>query len=1119
MTDDVNKSKKPPVNQSSKSSDVNGNQPVGPFTQIVLRQQTALTTPTKKEVAHAAVKEHYTKAVESDLIEQYKDPTKVNNAEIVKIYDKNITQQVGATNELAKAKASRIIDANKRAEKQASAYMSNAHQEGRRRANNTDPTISAAGHTKVNRSDNELHAVGLETKNQIAGLKARATGFINNSKNFDEKGYLTQAARKEAAHLDQQHAGLERKAAINASAVRQKKILGLDENSQDLRATKARQKAEQKRERISESIMQDVNRDKITTRVQGDLKAKLGMGSDSYKSQNQKFFDAQAKAAGAIEKLADKSKLTAEEIEHLETSLGKFTKEMDDAAIAVAAHGKKTNKKDTAEGSGGRLGSAYGTAMSIAPLLMQAVSQITAMVKAGVNSDIEAGAVPIAGRHVASLESRSIQVAEHQLANRKFDQRAAAINGDMTALFAIGDTKWGEKGGLQDILKDQKGADWINRDFDNGAIARGKTKGVAQDAEYVTGEKVNREKIRAINKLGLGNKSGTAGKLPTEREIRSPGVAAPAVFALGDDASNYAKTKNNPDGYTEYKAPVNRVPKKGLGWDIVRGINGVTGAAIDTVMSTNGTNLEWANMKSMEDNKKEFQNSVRAASVKTQNLDLDTQMAQRHISGAMAQQTYQYAIGMREANNAIGGTAANQLLSQYSGDRGDESGLLGTLEKNGISPEQFTAAAAQHGAVQGSVFKSSNILQAKKMENAGYGSMELNLQRQDALAGAGANNPSDDLASIMAMGVEQGLNSSASITAMVSHTAKMAETSGAGKYGLDVTKEAAASIARFVDPNAKNKEQAEEAAADAASIINKQNSSVGTSFQDQIGIAQIMQNGGMTHKSAVQLKMMSDPLAGKLANDLKAIDNEKDETKKQALIKTAEKDAFNLIPNAMGSGEVDVTTAEGRKKILGGLDARSKSIGNTAQNMIENVTADEIKDAGSSYDDIKDKKLRGRIGTVASTHGLSGQAYMNQINGKDVESGDPNKLTTAPKAGSPQATLNDVVNAQNTETAKQARLAAEQFGGVAKTMEAVNMLMKQRLEELNSKNANAVAGAGDDRGRGNGDAFNISDTMKQPLADLQAAAEQAAAALRLVAPNGKNVPSGNTQPKASVGKR
>ena len=1113
MTDDVNKSKKPPANKSTKSPDVNGKQPVGPITKILLRQEATLTTPTKTEVAHAAVQAHYTKEVQSDLIEQHNNPTVGDNPQVRKVYDKNIFQQVGATNDLANAKKSRFDDAGKRAVKQAEAWMSNAHQEGRRRANNIDPKIKAIGMTKVNQSDSELHAIGVQTKDQLAVLKARAIGFINNPKNFDEKGYLTQAARKEAAFLENQQQGLERKAAINASTVRQKKQLGLDDNSVDIKATKARQKLESKRERLSESIMQDVHRDKITMRVQGDLKAKLGVGSDSYKSQNQKFFDSQAKYASATEKLKDETKLTATEIENLKKSLQDFTQEMDDATIAVNAHGKKTNKKDTAEGGGSKASSALGAAMSYGPLLIQAVNVIKDMVKSGVNSDIEAGNIPIAGRHQASLESRSIQVAEYQLANRKFDQRAAAISGDMTALFAIGDTKWGEKGGLQDILKDQKGADWINRDFDNGAIARQKTSSVAGEAEYVSGEDVNSKKINVLKKLGIDQMWGAKGKLDTIGDKRSPGVAAPAVFGANDSASNYAKTDKNPGGYdpATYKAPKKSKPNI---------LDKVFAPGADNLMAINGTNVDFATMKSMEDNKKEFQNSTRSESVKTQNLDLDSQMAQRHISGAMAQQTFQYAVGMREANNAIGGTAGKKLLREYYEDSGGEGGLLGGLEKNGISPEQFTAAAAQHGAVQGSVFKSGNILQAKKMENAGYGSMELNLQRQDALAGAGANNPSDDLASIMAMGVEKGLNSSTSITAMVSHTAKMAETSGAGKYGLDVTKEAAAKIAQFVDPSAKNKEQAEEAAADAASIINKENSSVGTSFQDQIGLAQIMQNTGMSHKSAVQLKMMSDPVADKLANDLKAIDNEKDGTKKKALIEIADKNAFNVIPNAMGKGEVDVTTPEGRKKILEGLDVRSKSMRNSPQNMIEGVTADEIKEAGASFDKIQDKGLKGRISTVALSKNISAQAYMNQISGIPVNKGDVNQLTTAPAPGSPQATLNDVVNAQNTETAKQARLAAEQFGGVAKTMEAVNVLMKQRLEELNSKNANAVAGAGDDQGRGKGDAFNISDTMKKPLADLQLAAEEAAAALRIVVPGAKNVsPKGTTLKKDSLDKR
>ena len=62
-------------------------------------------------------------------------------------------------------------------------------------------------------------------------------------------------------------------------------------------------------------------------------------------------------------------------------------------------------------------------------------------------------------------------------------------------------------------------------------------------------------------------------------------------------------------------------------------------------------------------------------------------------------------------------------------------------------------------------------------------------------------------------------------------------------------------------------------------------------------------------------------------------------------------------------------------------------------------------------------------------------------------------------------------------------------------------------------------GAGDNQNRGKGDAFNISDTMKQPLADLALAAEQAAAALRIVVPGTKNVPVGKTNIPVPTGRK
>lgn len=1117
MTDDVNKSKKPPTNQSTKSSDMNGNLISSPLTDILKQEQLTRNKKSKLEEADRAVKKHYAEEIKKGekLVEE--TPSLVLSKAVTEKHKYNQSQHDAAHSSVQDRKKIRIHDAATAARRQTSNYFKDSHLTGRIRTMTSDPEISKAAMSQINRSDSDLFNEKTEIKESVHKLKVKATKFIRNPNNFDAKGQLTDDALKKASVLDASLAQLEQRKAINQKTTSNRKILGIDVNSQEIKATKAIQKHDAKRERLGESITESINQDKITTRVQGDLKAKLGIGPDSYKSQNQKFFDAQAKAGAAFEKLADKSKLTAEEIGNLEDSVDRFTKEMNDAGTAVAAHGKKPDKKDTDGGGGGGLSGARAAVTAFGPMLMQAVQAIGTMIKAGVSGDIDAGAIPIAARYKAELESRSIQVSEYALANRKFDMREAAISGDMTALLAIGDTKWGEKGGLQDLLKGQKGADWINKDFNNGEMSRSRTEGVAAGAEHASGEAQNKSKLDAIKKLGGKYIPGVNDKLGSSSDRRSPSVQAPATFSLGDNASNYAKSPSNPDGYDP--ATYGGSPKKGKPNLAER----VIGAVVDNTHAINGTNVDLANMTSQENNRREFNNTTRSASVQTQNLDIDLKMAKSRISGAMLNKTAQFGLGIREANSAIGGKAGEALMREFSEDPGNEgAGLLKSLQYNGISPEQFTAAAAQHGAAQGSVFKSGNIISAKKMENAGRGSMELNLQRQDALAAAGANNPSDGLASIMAMAVETGLNSSASITAMVSHTSKMAETSGAGKYGLDVTKEAAASIARFVDPDAKNKEQAEQAAADAASIINKQNSSVGTSFQDQIGLAQIMQGSGITHKSAVQLKGLQDPIANKLAADLKAIDDEKDSTKKNKLIKAAEDMAFNVIPNAMGTGEVDVNTVEGRKKILTGLDERSKAIKNGPQNLVEGVTEEDIKGATKSgkYTDIEDSRLRGKIGTVAQAAGLTGQQYMNQILGKDVGPGNVGALTAPPDPNSVKANLNTLANAQNEEAAKQAGLAAGAFGGVAKTMEAINVLMKQRLEELNSKNADAVVGAGDNQNRGKGDAFNISDTMKQPLADLALAAEQAAAALRIVVPSTRNVGgTGATTTKLPAGKR
>ena len=63
MTDDVNKSKKPPTNQSTKSSDMNGNLISSPLTDILKQEQLTRNKKSKLEEADRAVKKHYAEEI------------------------------------------------------------------------------------------------------------------------------------------------------------------------------------------------------------------------------------------------------------------------------------------------------------------------------------------------------------------------------------------------------------------------------------------------------------------------------------------------------------------------------------------------------------------------------------------------------------------------------------------------------------------------------------------------------------------------------------------------------------------------------------------------------------------------------------------------------------------------------------------------------------------------------------------------------------------------------------------------------------------------------------------------------------------------------------------------
>ncbi len=115
----------------------------------------------------------------------------------------------------------------------------------------------------------------------------------------------------------------------------------------------------------------------------------------------------------------------------------------------------------------------------------------------------------------------------------------------------------------------------------------------------------------------------------------------------------------------------------------------------------------------------------------------------------------------------------------------------------GAMQNQITAAGIQGLGAQ---FQARDVISLRQLERTGYGTIQQNLQRRQALQMLGAGQQ-DDLEEMIKMGTERGLNSSKAIDMMVQATVATAQ--GMANVGLDVGKNTAgiiASVAGADDP-------------------------------------------------------------------------------------------------------------------------------------------------------------------------------------------------------------------------------------------------------------------------------------------------------------------------------
>lgn len=212
--------------------------------------------------------------------------------------------------------------------------------------------------------------------------------------------------------------------------------------------------------------------------------------------------------------------------------------------------------------------------------------------------------------------------------------------------------------------------------------------------------------------------------------------------------------------------------------------------------------------------------------------------ALNYIPGHQLQKYRDYTMGLNEASGQMGGAVGEAFLNETA-----STAFLGKMRTEGVGLKEMGTLSGQGASAMGSMFQSSQVIDAKYLENKGHGLAEQNMRRMGILGSAGSGNPSQNLSKVIEEGMQRGLNSSKAIDMIVENTARMTEeTTRAG--GADPTN-FLTSILGAMDKKNPNKELAADIAYKTYQSNEGARNNISTSFPGMINIARIQEGLGL----------------------------------------------------------------------------------------------------------------------------------------------------------------------------------------------------------------------------------------------------------------------------------
>jgi hypothetical protein len=229
--------------------------------------------------------------------------------------------------------------------------------------------------------------------------------------------------------------------------------------------------------------------------------------------------------------------------------------------------------------------------------------------------------------------------------------------------------------------------------------------------------------------------------------------------------------------------------------------------------------------------------------------------AVNYISGHQLQKYRDYAMGLNEAAGQMGGSVGEAFLNETGG-----TDFLRKMQKEGVGLKEMGDLSGKGAAQMGSMFRSSQVIDAVALENKGHGSAEQNMQRMGILGAAGTQDPSQNLSKLIEEGMQRGLNSSKAIDMIVENTAQMTEENARAGGTADPTN-FLTSILGAINKDNPNKELGASIAYKTYQSEEGARHNTSTSFSGMINIARNQKSLGLEDDAQGALLMTQIPTA------------------------------------------------------------------------------------------------------------------------------------------------------------------------------------------------------------------------------------------------------------------